>query len=245
VFGGLYLPHLRASVWRNLAQAEAELRRGEGLEVQELDLDGDGHAEWWVHSAAFSACISPSRGGALEEFSLFDRGPNLADTLTRRPEAYHEEAAYDREPRALFVDRVLPASVTLETFASGDFAPVHSWAGRAFATRSDPHGESFTLELTAAEPRLEKRYRFGATGDLEVSWSWDAGAFPPDSVFTTELSLAQHLEVAATPTAEVWTHAITTTAKSERGLEETVQGQSVTLRWPVGEGRAAIRLVGG
>src|SRR6266436_5135757 len=31
VFGGLYLPHLRAAIWRNLALAEGELRRGEGL----------------------------------------------------------------------------------------------------------------------------------------------------------------------------------------------------------------------
>jgi hypothetical protein len=62
-------------------------------------------------------------------------------------------------------------------------------------------------------------------------------------VFTTELSLAQPVELQETPAAEVWTHAITTTAKSERGLEETVQGQSVTLRWPVGLGQAAVRVV--
>jgi len=31
VFGGLYLPHLRDAIWRNLAEAEAGLRQGEGL----------------------------------------------------------------------------------------------------------------------------------------------------------------------------------------------------------------------
>src|SRR5829696_6187453 len=39
VFGGLYLPHLREAIWRNLAIAEAELRRGEGLTAETLDLD--------------------------------------------------------------------------------------------------------------------------------------------------------------------------------------------------------------
>jgi hypothetical protein len=140
------------------------------------------------------------------------------------------------------VDRVLPASLTLEAYASGDFEPVCSWAGRAFSVRALPGGDGLALELAAAEPRLEKRYQFAVTGDLVVSWSWDAGAFPPDSVFTTELSLAQPVELQETPAAEVWTHAITTTAKSERGLEETVQGQSVTLRWPARLGQAAVRV---
>ena len=275
VFGGLYLPHLRAAVWRNLAHAEGELRRGEGLLFEEIDLDGDGRPEVWVHSATFSAWLSPSRGGVLEELMLFDRGVNLADTLMRRRESYHDEALvkqapgghdpagsgkpsihdiektvrltqlppFDREPRALFVDRVLPASLTLEAYAAGDFAPVCSWAGRPFSVRAVPGAQSLTLEFAAAEPRLEKRYQFATMGDLVVALSWDPGAFPPDAVFTTELSLARRVEIQATPAAELWTHAITTTAKSERGLEETVQGQSVTLRWPVTAGHAVVHLV--
>ena len=258
VFGGLYLPHLRAAVWRNLARAESELRLGEGLVAEELDLDGDGRAEWWVHAAAFSAWLSPSRGGALEEFTLFNGGVNLADVLTRRLEAYHEEPlvtqeparlnrppALDRELRALFLDRVLPGSLTLEAYASGDFAPACSWAGRGFSVRTAADQDCLALELAAAEPRLEKRYQFSVTGDLVVSWTWDAAAFPPDSLFTTELSLARSVELQTTPAADVWTHPITTTAKSERGLEETVQGQSVTLRWPAGAGQAGVRVVAG
>ncbi len=92
VFGGLYLPHLRDAVWRNLIQAEAELRRGRPLEWELADYDADGHEELLVHSRAFSAVVSPYRGGALEEFLLFDRGINYANTLTRRREAYHDLA---------------------------------------------------------------------------------------------------------------------------------------------------------
>ncbi len=245
VFGGLYLPHLRAAVWRNLAQAEGELRRGEGLMVDALDLDGDGRSEVWVHSAAFSAWLSPARGGALEELTLFERGVNLADTLARRREAYHEEMAFDREPRALFLERVLPASLTLEAYASADFAPLCSWAGRPFSVRTSTDSQSLTVELAATEPRLEKRVQFSAMGDVVVSLSWDPAAFPPDALFTTELSLARKVELQTTPAADVWTHPIATTAKSERGLEETVQGQSVTLRWPARVGHGAVHLVVG
>src|SRR5207247_3459386 len=47
VFGGLYLPHLRQAIWRNLALAEGELRRDAPLEVEQLDLDADGFEEIW------------------------------------------------------------------------------------------------------------------------------------------------------------------------------------------------------
>jgi alpha-amylase len=92
VFGGLYLPHLRAAIWRNLALAERDLRRGEGLVVERLDLDGDGAEELWIHSGVCSALVSPQRGGAIEEYTVFEQGVNYADVLTRRRESYHEPA---------------------------------------------------------------------------------------------------------------------------------------------------------
>ena len=92
VFGGLYLPHLRDAIWRNLAAAERELRRGELLSWEVADVDGDGRAEIRISSAGFSATVSPVRGGAIEELTHFAAGRNLANTLTRRREAYHQEA---------------------------------------------------------------------------------------------------------------------------------------------------------
>jgi len=104
VFGGLYLPHLRHAIWRNLALAEGELRSGEGLVVEWLDLDGDGAEELWIHSGAFSAVVSPERGGVVEEYTVFAQGINYADVLTRRRESYHEPApghtAGDASPAA-------------------------------------------------------------------------------------------------------------------------------------------------
>ncbi len=99
VFGGLYLPHLRTAIWRNLALAEAELRRGEGLAVETLDLDADGAEELWIHSGGFSALISPRRGGAIEEYTVFAQGINYANVLTRRREPYHEPPS--GQPRQL------------------------------------------------------------------------------------------------------------------------------------------------
>src|SRR5438552_15053162 len=90
VFGGLYLPHLRTAIWHQLAMAERELRLGEPLAYEELDLDDDGYRELWIHSARFSALISPHRGFAVVMLTRIDDLTNLADGLRRRREAYAE-----------------------------------------------------------------------------------------------------------------------------------------------------------
>jgi hypothetical protein len=44
------------------------------------------------------------------------------------------------------------------------------------------------------------------------------------------------------PAADVWSFTIATVSKSERGLDETVQGHSVTPRWSVALGLARVEL---
>jgi hypothetical protein len=109
----------------------------------------------------------------------------------------------------------------------------------------------FTAEVVASaeavEVRLEadgltKRLRFAPDGALTVEYGWDASQFPADAVFAAELSLYRPLGLRCVPEAVIWTFPVATTAKSERGLDETVQGESVTVRWPVrlGGGTVAV-----
>ena len=50
------------------------------------------------------------------------------------------------------------------------------------------------------------------------------------------------LAIDATPVAEVWRHPIETVAKSERGLDRTRQGESLTFRWPAHLGEASLEI---
>ncbi len=273
VFGGLYLPHLRAAVWRNLAEAEKELRRNESLACETLDIDGDGWPEIWIHSSAFSAVVSPHRGAGIEEYTVFGAGVNHADVLTRRREAYHETALataeatnqvagtpsihdlerslrltalppVDAEDRAMFADRLLPADLALEDYSGGDRRTVRSWARTPFEVVVNASAEAVTVSCRVTERAeaggLTKLLRFDARGGLGVTYRWDAAALPADTVFAPEISVSQLVALACTPVADVWSFPITTIAKSERGLEETVQGYSLTPRWPVGVGGAQI-----
>ena len=270
VFGGLYLPHLRNAIWRQLATAERALRQGESLAYEELDLDYDGFPELWIHSAKFSALISPHRGGAVEVLTRFGDLTNLADVLTRRRESYHElpkdradggghnqggtasihdiERAsrltalppVDAEPRAILVERLLGDDVSAADYANARYSAIRSWAAVPMSARVARKGDTITVVLQGDD--LEKRVTFDAAGCLSVAYTWTAAAAPASAVFAPELSLARDISPRLQPDTEVWRFPITTVARSERGFEETVQGFSLTPRWPVRLGACSLEL---
>ncbi len=271
VFGGLYLPHLRNAIWRQLAIAEHVLRQGESLACDELDLDYDGSAELWLHSSQFSALISPHRGGAIEVLTRFSDLTNLADVLTRRRESYHEvpkqahgdggqdksggthsihdiEKAsrltelppVDAEPRAILVDRLISTDVTATQYAKGHYKPLRSWAAEPMRATVNAAANSITIVLQG--DRLEKRLTFDAAGCLEVRYSWDGSEMPADALFAPELSLARSVALQVHPEADVWRSEITTVSRSEKGFEETIQGVSLTPRWPAQLGGCSLEL---
>ncbi len=274
VFGGLYLPHLRDAIWQQLALAEAELRRGEGLEWEVSDLDADGADELWVHDATFSAILSPARGGVIEEFTVFAHGINYANTLTRRREAYHSVAPpapaaglhdlggapsihdlearmrldelppLDSEPRALIRERAIPADLAEPMYARGDYDPAWTVAAADLTWSIDSAPDRLSVTFTAVEggiPVFTKQYHFHPGGRLVAEYRWNPAALA-GLVFAPELSYAGPLEVDCQPAATVWSHDIVTVAKSEKDLERTVQGRSVTPRWEAAAGEARIEL---
>ena len=184
VFGGLYLPHLRAAVYRDLIAAElATAAATPSLEVEDLDLDGDPDA--MLETRAWAAWIS-ARGARLWGFDDRVGLQNYGDTLARRPEAYHEALRragvgvghgqsihaevrwkepgnerlldhYDPHSRDSFLDRWLEGEAT------------HDWATDLF----ELEGAAASARLTSAEreaPELEKGYAVGSDGGLEVSY---------------------------------------------------------------------------
>ncbi len=95
VFGGLYLNFLRAAVWQKLLQAEKmideQLQAPPYLLLQRGDYGYSGAEEIYISTDRLSLLFSPQLGGSLWELSWKPAAVNLLDTLTRRPEAYHQE----------------------------------------------------------------------------------------------------------------------------------------------------------
>jgi alpha-amylase len=246
VFGGLYLPHLREAVWRELARAEAALRAGEELAWEARDLDFDGAKELCIHGGAVSVVLSPARGGAIEELTSLETLVNHAATLTRRREVYHfealegGEAPVDLEPRAVLQERVWPAGASTVDWVAGVGLPLRSWASgpAAWDVQATPEGITVAFRFEA----LEKWITVAANGSLSVRLRWEPDAdWPADAWFTTELSLFRPLTVSA-PDSTKWRYPIETVAKSEKGLDRTVQGESLTLGWPAAAREARFTL---
>lgn len=95
LFGGLYLPHLRHAVYRQLLKAEAlvdDVDRGwEEAHVEVTDLDGDLHDDVALEAAGIVAWVSPHEGGQLTVFDDRRRQVSLGHVLSRRPETYHRD----------------------------------------------------------------------------------------------------------------------------------------------------------
>jgi len=134
VFGGLYLPHLRSAVYKNLIEAE---KITEGLthttktwvDYQIFDLDKDGNDELMVSSPNLGLYFSLASGGSLFELDFKPKGVNLLDTLTRREEGYHKRLVDSQEkhqeegsePVASIHDQVLTKEEGLEEYLNYDW----------------------------------------------------------------------------------------------------------------------------
>ena len=91
VFGGLYLPHIRTAVYRELIRAESECldKKSKGPKWTTVDFDCDGKEEILFESKEQNIYFSPHNGGSIFEWDICSKEVNLLNVLTRRKEAYH------------------------------------------------------------------------------------------------------------------------------------------------------------
>ena len=93
VFGGLYAPHLRTELWRNLIRAELAADKlipgGQIGRVEMLDYDTDGKNELLFTGPEYQALLKPSDGGTVAALDFRPTAATLINSMQRRPEAYH------------------------------------------------------------------------------------------------------------------------------------------------------------
>lgn len=203
--GGLHLPHLRESVWRELLSAEAELRGGQTeAELQREDADADGQIEVLLGHPRLTFMVAPHQGGACLEFGLPEHGKNLADVLTRRDEETQgaTTSPVDWYERHLFQDHLFARGTTVEQLAAGQCPELGDFILQPFQLRGMRQtGNRVTLEMqrdgglyrmgTRQPCLLQKTYALDAAeGWVEVSYQiTNTGPLPLEAVFATELNL--------------------------------------------------------
>ncbi len=155
IFGGLYAPHLRTDLWRNLIRAEliADRQTAGALipRVELLDYDADGAHEHLFTSPEYQALLKPTDGGTLAAFDFRPAAATLINSIQRRPEAYHarlRDAAKTAVSGSVasIHEQTLVKEPGLERFLRYDRWPRHAFRVLLF----DPartHAQYETLEL--------------------------------------------------------------------------------------------------
>jgi hypothetical protein len=97
LFGGLYSPHLRSAVLRNLVHAETLLDKLNGdaetnsVQVAPADFDVDGEQEILFSHHRAGIILKPSEGGTVSSLRFKPAATELINSLMRRPEVYHSK----------------------------------------------------------------------------------------------------------------------------------------------------------
>ena len=101
LFGGLYLPHLRRSVYGHLLRLEAALDALEPPPTRLcIDLDRDGKEELFLRGAEVQAVLRVDGLASIIEFDSYPLAQNFGDTLRRHEEAYYRKIGRAQEQQA-------------------------------------------------------------------------------------------------------------------------------------------------
>ena len=177
VFGGLYLPNLRYSVYHNLLLAETGLDHAEKpppVRYEVTDFDCDGHEEILVESNLLNLYFKPSQGGSLVELDYKPAALNLLDILSRREEGYHrrlreQDRFKDRENvhegvlvkeeglerhlavdwyrHASFLDHFFGDACTLESLAGCRYPELGDFVNQPYAGEVRKFGDEIRITL--------------------------------------------------------------------------------------------------
>ncbi|NJE46064.1 DUF1926 domain-containing protein [Thermococcus sp. GR7] len=217
IFGGVYLPHLRRTIWKNIIKANSYVSTGSFVR----DIDFDGREEVFIESENFFAVFKPAYGGALFELSSKRKAVNYNDVLARRWEHYHEvpeaatpeegdsegvasiheigkkipeeirrELAYDSHPRAILQDHFLSPETGLDDYRLARYEELGDFLTGAYDY--SPLEGGITLwrdgSVSGKPARVEKSLRLTDDGFI-VDYTVKSGA---KVLFGAELNLAVH-----------------------------------------------------
>ncbi len=137
LFGGVYLQFLRFSVYTHLINAEKLIDEMNGLLVAQqssfmwlepMDFTRNSKSDVLIESDLLNVYIDPSNGGTIFELDFKPKSYNLLNTLTRWPEAYHDENKIklgeihvDKFRRSMLRLRFLHDDVKFEQLIADDY----------------------------------------------------------------------------------------------------------------------------
>jgi hypothetical protein len=178
IFGGLYLPHLRSSLYRHLLRAEAVSAdvSKKRISLERSDFDCDGYEDVIVNTKHL-AVAATEKGGSLTELSLYEQAVNVFDIVSRRPEAYHAKIAKEAGPDS-GETKTIHDQLTVREPGIAEHLVYDSYRRASLLDRFFPHGTRVEDAAKSAAEELgdflEGRYRIDTSqkgGGFSLSFS--------------------------------------------------------------------------
>ncbi len=203
VFGGLYAPHLRTEIWRNLVRAETlvdQLTPGGMLpRVEFLDYDADGDSELLFSAPEYQALLKPSDGATITAFDFRPSSATLINSVQRRPEAYHaklREAASSTPSSGGAVsihEQVRAKEPNLERFLRYDRFPRHAFRVLFFdPSRTFGDYELLQLNELASPAAGEFEIRHSSANYADLVFEQAVPEFGVDPANPPRLQITKH-----------------------------------------------------
>ena len=179
LFGGVYLQFLRFSVYSHLINAEkiidklnAEFHSNKNkfISIIPIDFNKDSRMDVIIESDSVNLYVNPSDGGTIFELDYKPKSYNLLNTLSRWPEAYHDnedndevEIMVDRYKRNMFRLRFFHKDASLKLLEADQYKEYGSFIDGEFnVIRSEKDGASAVVELemigTVKNPNSNDNY---------------------------------------------------------------------------------------
>jgi hypothetical protein len=185
-------------------------------------------AAHFAQGALVAAAAASEEDEATSRDTSHEGAPSIHDlehahTLESLPPA-------DLDVRTLVQVRVIDRHVTEEQYAAAEYVPVRSWARCAFDVRMASRSAD-ALVLAGEGDGLAIRLTVHDTGALVYEVDWSRTTLPAGARVAVECSLGARTAVSASCDAatDCWRYDVVSRAKSERGLETTVQGRAVVF----------------
>ncbi len=241
VFGGLYLPHLRAAVYEHLIKAELMIDPAERAKIEQFDYDKDGLDEIILKNKKIEIVVDPDYGGRVIEFDLRDKAYNLINSLTRRYEVYHElmpKAITNEQLEKLgkaktIHDVVLTKEEGLQKYLHTDWYERFSFMDHFFGDNATLEGYASSVypeqgDFVNQRYEIIEKSKLMRHGHDKASY---VGTFETKEVKIVTEYEKVHISVETEEPVKYWMYPIYTISYSEGGFEKVYQGTSLTPMW--------------
>ena len=164
LFGGVYLQFLRFSVYSHLINAERiidslnsdiNLVSENYISILPMDFNKDSKTDIIIESDMLNVYLEPSNGGTIFELDFKPKSYNLLNTLTRWPEAYHEDEEIesdavktDRYRKSMLRARFFNQDVTLNQLERDQYVELGNFVDGNFKiVRNEKDGQTAMINL--------------------------------------------------------------------------------------------------